>query len=156
MSMAGDATGLAGPCLVHLDCWDVRRSTLAIVIRADLHEMLLGKASRVGLPRSVRPWWSATANELVERNARVSLIAVREPDSLTVLGGVGDSWTLASSLAAADATEASSTVARLSVSAALEGEAWIAAWARVETAAGTEKRQRLANVPFSATAERCS
>lgn len=99
--LAPEATGLDGPCEVWLDGWAPGKPCIAIAIDGGLRDAIesLARSRNVRLT-ALRPWWVAALNEAVRKEAvTMRLLAVEEPDALTVLCGADAGSTAAASYA---------------------------------------------------------
>lgn len=87
--LAPEATGLDGICEIWMDDWSPQRPCLAIAfdkgLRADIERT--AKEQGVGL-RSLQPWWTCALNEAVRSSSKdLRLLAVEEPDAMTLICG---------------------------------------------------------------------
>lgn len=152
-SMAPEATGLAGACQVHLDGWTAQGPTLATAMLGELYELLNGKDLPLKAPRAVRPWWSAVVNQVLNQDSGAQLIAVREDDALTVIGGAGESIAIAHSFAPAGHDEAVGMLARLGVSGGLDGRGWVVSTGGLDLTTKSASVVTLEELPFEAYGE---
>lgn len=96
---AADATGLEGPCRVHLEDWPGDGPTVATALDTALAEAIdtFARSRRIAW-RSVRPRWAAALDELLAQRASAMLFALAEEDALTLLCGSRDTGAAASNL----------------------------------------------------------
>ena len=99
--LAPDATGLNGPCEVWLDDWIPDRPCIAVAVERELRDAIEAAArnSRVRLT-ALGPWWVAALNDSVQKHPEsANLVAINEPDALTVVSGRGGRFDSAASFA---------------------------------------------------------
>lgn len=91
-TMAADATGLAGPCIVWLDDVPEGANCLAVAMEKVLRDELEARARthQVRL-RALRPWWC----DAVRNVASTGALAALDPDALTILIGDNTCYTRA-------------------------------------------------------------
>lgn len=155
-SLAPEEAGLGGACVVHLDRWRSQGATLATAVALDVWEMLVASRESIGPPQSVSPWWCAAASQALAQGLRFELLAVREADAITVLGGKGETLDVAGSFASMDRAEAMKLLSRVALSAALEGQSGMVASLAIAPAREIANLIELPSVPFGAMAELCA
>lgn len=151
-SLAAEETGLVGDCVVRLDRWSKSGSTLGTAMSSEVWGMLFEKSTSIGTPQSVSPWWCIALNQALNQEDGLELVAVREADATTVLGGGGRSVDLAKSVGRLDRESTMQLLSRLAVSGAIEGPAAMVTSSAVESGLGSA----VSGVPFGALTERCS
>lgn len=106
-NLAPDSTGMAGPCLVWLDAWQAGHACVAVAMQQQLRDGIESVAKRHRLRLAgLRPWWAAVLDSAVESSEQACrLLAVDEPDSLTILSGSEAALDSASSHVPAPAPE---------------------------------------------------
>jgi hypothetical protein len=99
--LAPEATGLDGPCEVWLDRWVPGRPCLAIAVDRALREAIEAEAKERRVKLTVmRPWWVVAMNESAHEPATERrLLALTEPDALTVLVGGDEGFASAATYA---------------------------------------------------------
>jgi hypothetical protein len=114
--LAAEQTGQTESCCVCLDGWTKDAPCLATAMSRSLHDLLLLPRGKTNPPVcAIRPWWSAGLNAIISCADAPNLIGLRDEESLTVLGGRGDSFELAGSFAAMDTMASRQLLARLTV-----------------------------------------
>ena len=89
-TLAPEATGLSGPCVVWLDDWMPGRTCVAVAVETWLRDQIERSVRSHGLKvKAMRPWWSVAIDAAVSQlETAPRLLAVEDTDSLTVLTSV--------------------------------------------------------------------
>lgn len=132
-SLAPEATGMAGPCLVWLDSWLPGGSCVAIAIERELRDAIESFAKKRHLRlASLRPWWAGVLDESVGSPDPCQMLAIEDTDSLTVISGRGKVDSIGTYLPPPPATERAAILARRSLSQVVPAEQ--VRYARLEVA----------------------
>lgn len=133
-SCAAEYTGLTGPVEVWLGDWHTKTATLAVA--ADKTSVdAVHQATRAGRCnlRSVQPWWNTVLCRALKLDRPVSLLAVDDLESITILGGASNEWQVAQSATRpGDAGALHSLLSRLALGEGLaRSETLCARWAKL-------------------------
>lgn len=133
-SQVAEATGWDVPCDVRLEGDVTKGPALAIAMTTTSRETIEGIIKESGLRlKSLRPWWAGALAQTRAAEADLQMLVVEEPDSLVLLTGSGDVWSLAEGLAPKPQEEdAIRTVRRLGASAGVAAST--TAWVRLDEA----------------------
>ena len=80
---------MEGPSEVWMDDWSPQRASLAIALDQSLQTNVEAAAKEQGIRlMSLRPWWTCALNEaLADASTDLRLLAVDEPDAMTLICG---------------------------------------------------------------------
>jgi hypothetical protein len=96
---AGSATGIAAPCAVQLEGLPTAFPTLATAVAQSVIDAIHTAMKAHGaMAVSLRPWWARALDARLGQRLGATLVAVDEPDGVTLLGASGSVPTVATTL----------------------------------------------------------
>lgn len=134
---AAEGLDLNLPTDLWLDSTDLKHPAIGVVMPKSMRSALDAFAIRNGFVlRSIAPWWAGALDTVLSNSQenRLDLFAVRDDDSLTVLGSSEEQWRLAETLAPPPApSQSQATLLRMALSGS--GHPLSLAHVRIDTAA---------------------
>jgi hypothetical protein len=99
-AIASRQSGLEGVCRVWMDGGKPGETRTCVVVQARTVDGVLRAVPNVGGHRvlSIRPWWAEVLRSVLERAPQSSSVATHDCDSLTLLGGLGAGFDVATTL----------------------------------------------------------